>query len=78
MFRRGEFGHLHSSHGSASGTPGNHHWFLPVTAGVNAGGTVTAVSTTSQTLTPPLVGGGSVNYGSFTPYLAANKQLTIQ
>lgn len=52
--------------------------FLSVTAAVNGGGTVTAISSTSQSFTPSLVGGGSVNYGAFTPFLAANKSLAIQ
>jgi len=52
--------------------------FLSVTAAVNGGGTVTAVSSSGVSFTPPLVGGGSTNYGQFIPYLAANKQVTIQ
>jgi hypothetical protein len=51
---------------------------LSVTAGTAAGGTVSAVSSTSQTFTPSLVGGGSINYGSFTPFLGVIKSLTIQ
>jgi len=52
--------------------------YLSVTAAVNGGGTVTAVSSSGTAFTPPLVGGGSTNYGQFIPYLASNKQLTIQ
>ncbi len=52
--------------------------YLAVNATTNPGGTVNAISTTSQTFTPPLVGGGTVNYGSFMAYLAVQKQLTIQ
>jgi len=58
---------------------------LPVTTGqltVNAetssGGTSTPVSSTAQTLVPTLVGGGQVNYGSFTPSLVVTKNMPIQ
>jgi hypothetical protein len=51
---------------------------LSVTAGKSAGGTVSAVSNTSQSFTPPLVGGGSINYGSFAPFLGTSKTVAIQ
>ena len=40
--------------------------FLSVTAAVNGGGTVTAVSSIGVSFTPPLVG-GSTNYGQLIP-----------
>ncbi|MDP9053551.1 MAG: hypothetical protein M3N93_04510 [Acidobacteriota bacterium] len=49
-----------------------------VSAGTSGGGTVSAVSSTAQTFTPPLVGGGSINYGSLAPFLTATKSLTVQ
>ncbi|HSR09504.1 MAG TPA: hypothetical protein VLM42_20395 [Bryobacteraceae bacterium] len=49
-----------------------------VSAGTAAGGTVSAVSSTSQSFTPSLVGGGSINYGSFTPFLGVSKSVTVQ
>ena len=49
-----------------------------VSAGTAAGGTVSAVSSTSQSFTPSLVGGGSINYGSFTPFLGVSKSLAVQ
>jgi len=52
--------------------------FLSVTGTVNGGGSVNAISGTSQSFTPGLVGGGSINYGQFRPYLATNKSLAIQ
>jgi hypothetical protein len=51
---------------------------LSVTVGAAGGGTVSAVSSTSQSFTPSLVGGGSINYGSFAPFLSVSKSLTIQ
>jgi hypothetical protein len=41
-------------------------------------GQATAVSSTSTTLTPPLVGGGQVNYGFFTPSLSLIRAVSIQ
>jgi hypothetical protein len=49
-----------------------------VTARPNGGGTLNAVSTNSQNFTPSLVGGGTINYGDFSPFLAAIKILPIQ
>ena len=51
---------------------------LSVQAITSAGGTTSPVSSTSQSFTPSLVGGGSVNYGSFSPFLDVSKSLTIQ
>ncbi|HEV3333857.1 MAG TPA: hypothetical protein VG096_22885 [Bryobacteraceae bacterium] len=52
---------------------------LTVSAAVaSPGGTGTAVSSTAQTLVPTLVGGGQVNYGSFTPSLVVLKTLSVQ
>jgi hypothetical protein len=51
---------------------------LSVTAGTSGGGSVTAVSSTSTALTPPLVGGGQVNYGFFAPSLSVLKNVSIQ
>ena len=51
---------------------------LSLSAGLSNGGTISPFSTTAQTLTPPLVGGGSVNYGSFAPFLTTTKSLPIQ
>ena len=48
---------------TASGT-------LSVAAGMNPGGTVLALASTSQSFTPGLVGGGSVNYGFFEGFLS--------
>jgi hypothetical protein len=52
--------------------------FLSLTAGQSSGGTVSAVSSTSQSFTPSLVGGGSINYGSFSAFLGTSKTLAIQ
>ena len=49
-----------------------------VTARPNDGGTLNAVSTNSQNFTPSLVGGGTMNYGDYSPFLAATKILPIQ
>ena len=49
-----------------------------VTARPNGGGTLNAVSTSSQNFTPSLVGGGTINYGDFSPFLSAVKLLPIQ
>jgi hypothetical protein len=51
---------------------------LSVQAITSAGGATSPVSSTSQSFTPSLVGGGSVNYGSFSPFLDVSKSLTIQ
>lgn len=40
--------------------------------------TTTIGSSTAQTLVPALVGGGQVNYGSFTPSLVVTKNMPIQ
>jgi Tfp pilus tip-associated adhesin PilY1 len=42
---------------------------LSLTASPNAGGTASAESSTSTSLTPPLVAGGQVDFGAFTPYI---------
>jgi hypothetical protein len=49
-----------------------------VTAGPSAGGVVSAVSSTSQSLTPSLVGGGSINYGAFVAFLGTTKSVPVQ
>ena len=51
---------------------------LAVTARPDHGGALNAVSTTSQSFTPSLVGGGTINYGDFSPFLSAVKLLPIQ
>jgi hypothetical protein len=51
---------------------------LSLAAGLTNGGTISPFSATAQTLTPPLVGGGSVNYGSFSPFLTTTKSLPVQ
>jgi hypothetical protein len=51
---------------------------IVVTAGPSAGGTVAAVSSTSQSLTPSLVGGGSINYGAFVAFLGTSKPVPVQ
>lgn len=57
---------------TASGT-------LSVAAGMNPGGTVLALASTSQSFTPGLVGGGSVNYGFFEGFLSTVRNpLVIQ
>lgn len=50
---------------------------LSVTATVNTGGQSSGTSNTSTELTPDLVGGGKVNYGSFGPFVATTKSVTI-
>jgi hypothetical protein len=51
---------------------------LTVNATVNSGGQASSVSNTSTQLTPPLVGGGQVNYGTFAPFLGSSKSVGIQ
>jgi len=52
---------------------------LQVLATNSTGATaITPVSSTSQQLTPSLVAGGNVTYGSFSPVLTVVKTLTIQ
>ncbi len=51
---------------------------VSITASPNVGGTASAVSATCQTLTPPLVAGGQVDFGCFTSYLRVVKNVTIQ
>jgi hypothetical protein len=51
---------------------------LSLAAGLTNGGTITPLATTAQTLTPSLVGGGSVNYGSFSPTLITTKTIPVQ
>jgi uncharacterized protein (TIGR03437 family) len=50
---------------------------LSVTTGVS-GSTVTAESTASTQLTPPLVSGGNMNFGVFGSYIAVAQTVTIQ
>jgi len=50
---------------------------LKVSATTSSSATSTPVSSTAQTLVPSLVGGGQVNYGSFTPSLVLQKFPTI-
>ena len=57
----------------ASGT-----WQIEITATTNQGGVVSAESGTSTALTPPLVAGGQVNFGSFTAYIAQIIVATVQ
>jgi hypothetical protein len=42
------------------------------------GATISGESSTAQTFVPPLVGGGSINYGSFAPFLDVVKNVAIQ
>ena len=51
---------------------------LQVEAVQSTPGLATAVSGTGQTLTPPLVGGGQVDFGGFSPFLAVIKSVAIQ
>jgi len=52
---------------------------LSVAAGMNPGGKVLALASTSQSFTPGLVGGGSVNYGFFEGFLSTVRNpLVIQ
>jgi uncharacterized protein (TIGR03437 family) len=48
-----------------------------VQTGLN-GGTVTADSTAAQTLTPPLVAGGQMNFGAFASFIYLGQAGTIQ
>jgi hypothetical protein len=51
---------------------------LVVSAGVGTQATVSAESNTATTLTPNLVGGGQVDFGSFSAFLGIIKAVTIQ
>ena len=51
--------------------------FLSVTGGPSTLGAFSALYT-SQSFTPSLVGGGSINYGAFGAFLEATKGLTVQ
>jgi uncharacterized protein (TIGR03437 family) len=51
---------------------------VSVTAGPNAGGIASAESGTATSVTPNLVGGGQVDFGSFTPYIVFTVGATIQ
>lgn len=51
---------------------------VSVTAGTNQGGISSAESSTSTALTPVLVAGGQIDFGSFAPYLAFVVSATIQ
>jgi len=51
---------------------------ISVTAGTGTSPAVSSQSSTAQTLTPPLVGGGQVDFGSFTAFLGYVKSVTIQ
>jgi uncharacterized protein (TIGR03437 family) len=50
---------------------------LSVSALHNEGGIASAESSTSTSLTPSLVGGGQVNFGSFSPYISFTVSATI-
>ena len=50
--------------------PASGSWQVELTAQTYAGGLISAESGTSTALTPPLVGGGQVNFGAFTAYIA--------
>jgi hypothetical protein len=59
--------------------PATSNGTLSVAAGMNPGGTVLALASTSQSFTPGLVGGGSVNYGFFEGFLSTVRNpLVIQ
>ena len=51
---------------------------LEVEAVKNSGGEASAESTTSTSFTPPLVGGGKADFGSFTPFLAYIQNAKVQ
>jgi hypothetical protein len=50
---------------------------LQVSTAVDQGGTMTGNTSTAKTLTPNLVGGGKVDYGSFTPFSSVMKNVSI-
>jgi hypothetical protein len=59
--------------------PATSNGTLSVAAGMNPGGKVLALASTSQSFTPGLVGGGSVNYGFFEGFLSTVRNpLVIQ
>ncbi|MEO7142815.1 MAG: hypothetical protein ABI165_04860 [Bryobacteraceae bacterium] len=62
---------------AAAGAAGNVGQ-LTVEATMAGAGTLSAQSSTAQTLTPPLVGGGQADFGSFAPFLAVEKSVAIQ
>lgn len=47
--------------------PSTGSWQIEITAEPNAGGLISAESATSTSLTPPLVGGGQMDFGAFSP-----------
>jgi hypothetical protein len=47
--------------------PSSGTWQVEITAAPYQGGVASAESTTSTALTPPLVGGGQVDFGAFSP-----------
>ena len=51
---------------------------IGVTATTAVAGTVSPESSTVQTFVPPLLPGGQVDFGAFTPYLAVTKAIAIQ
>jgi len=51
---------------------------VSITASPSAGGTSSAESATSTSLTPSLVSGGQVNFGAFTPYISFSLSAAIQ
>jgi hypothetical protein len=51
---------------------------VTVNATPSVSGTPSAVSSTSTTLTPPLVAGGQINYGFFTPSISLIRSVSIQ
>jgi uncharacterized protein (TIGR03437 family) len=53
-------------------------WQVELTAQTYAGGVISAESGTSTALTPPLVGGGQVNFGAFTAYIVHIVSATVQ
>lgn len=58
--------------------PSSGTWQIEITASTNTGGAVSAESSTSTALTPPLVGGGAVDFGSFAPAFVYIVAATVQ
>ena len=53
-------------------------WQVEITAQPNAGGVFSAESGTATALTPPLVAGGNVDFGAFTPFIGIISSATVQ
>jgi len=58
--------------------PSTGTWQIEINAQPNAGGVVSAESSTATALTPPLVAGGQVDFGAFTPAIVHIVTATVQ